>query len=189
MAIGFDKHPRGAFNPSRPTYGIGDWYGETGLMLTTQFFAHEDPALHARARHHPGTLAKVAAKAFRNGALNPNAWRREPLSEEEIAQSPMISRPADAVHVLLAGRGRRRPRAVPRRPGAAEFTDAPVFLRSAVLRSRRFGSFEVFSPWLPLERGHSPTVDAAAGARSRWPASGRARSTSSRSRTPSPAPR
>ena len=30
------------------------------------------------------TLAKVAAKNFRNGALNPNAFRRQPLSEEEI---------------------------------------------------------------------------------------------------------
>ena len=38
MAIGFDKHPRGAFDPQPADYGIGDWYGETGLMLTTQFF-------------------------------------------------------------------------------------------------------------------------------------------------------
>ena len=38
MAIGFDKHPRGAFDPQPADYGLGDWYGETGLMLTTQFF-------------------------------------------------------------------------------------------------------------------------------------------------------
>ena len=25
--------------PIPPSYGLGDWYGETGLMLTTQFFA------------------------------------------------------------------------------------------------------------------------------------------------------
>ncbi len=30
----------------------------------------------------PSILAKVAAKAFRNGALNPNAWRRTPMTED-----------------------------------------------------------------------------------------------------------
>ena len=38
MAIGFDKHPRGAFDPKPADWGLGDWYGDTGLMLTTQFF-------------------------------------------------------------------------------------------------------------------------------------------------------
>ena len=38
LAVGFDKHPRGAFDPEPARYGIGDWYGQTGLMLTTQFF-------------------------------------------------------------------------------------------------------------------------------------------------------
>src|ERR1700694_3934904 len=39
IAIGFDKHPRGAFNADPEAWGLGAWYGETGLMLTTQFFA------------------------------------------------------------------------------------------------------------------------------------------------------
>ena len=39
MAVGFDKHPRGAFDPDPEEWGLGRWYGETGLMLTTQFFA------------------------------------------------------------------------------------------------------------------------------------------------------
>ena len=34
-------------------------------------------------------------------------------------------------------------------------------LRSSVVRTRRFGSFEVFSPALALDRADSPTVDAA----------------------------
>ena len=41
---------------------------------------------------------------------------------------------------------------------------ARCILRSAVLRSRPFGSFEVFSPWLAAERGDSPSVAAAKGA-------------------------
>ena len=71
--------------------GIGSWYGETGLMLTTQFFAMKIQ----RYMHDHGisasTLAKVAAKAYRNGSRNPNAWRRTPLSEDEIAGSAMLS--------------------------------------------------------------------------------------------------
>jgi acetyl-CoA acetyltransferase len=47
---------------------------------------------------------------------------------------------------------------------ADRFTDRPVYLRSAVLRSRPFGSFEVFNSWLSPDRGNSPTVAAAAGA-------------------------
>ncbi len=30
MAIGFDKHPRGAFNAEPAAFGLGDWYGEIG---------------------------------------------------------------------------------------------------------------------------------------------------------------
>jgi len=33
------------------------------------------------------TLARVAAKSYRNGSRNPNAFRRKPLSEEEILAS------------------------------------------------------------------------------------------------------
>jgi acetyl-CoA acetyltransferase len=39
-----------------------------------------------------------------------------------------------------------------------------VFVRAITLRSRRFGSFEVFSPWLSIERADSPTVDASRAA-------------------------
>ncbi|RMF08540.1 MAG: thiolase family protein, partial [Alphaproteobacteria bacterium] len=39
LAVGFDKHPRGAFDPDPEDWGIGKWYGDVGLMLTTQFFA------------------------------------------------------------------------------------------------------------------------------------------------------
>ena len=39
LAVGFDKHPRGSFNPDPVRYGLPQWYGETGMMLTTQFFA------------------------------------------------------------------------------------------------------------------------------------------------------
>ena len=86
-------------------YGIGDWYGETGLMLTTQFFGMKIQ----RYMHEHGisneVLAKVAAKAFRNGAKNENAWRRTPMSEDQILDATMIADPSPSTCSA------RRPRA------------------------------------------------------------------------------
>ena len=74
MAVGFDKHPRGAFNADPEASGLERWYGETGLMLTTQFFGMKIQ----RYMHDYGitsdSLAIVAEKAFNNASLNPNAW-------------------------------------------------------------------------------------------------------------------
>jgi acetyl-CoA acetyltransferase len=44
---------------------------------------------------------------------------------------------------------------------AHKYTDTPVYLRGVGLRTRRFGSFEVMAPWLPIEQADAPTVDAA----------------------------
>jgi len=163
MAVGFDKHPQGAFNPSPADYGLGDWYGSTGLMLTTQFFGMKIQ----RYMHEHGisrsTLAKVAAKAFRNGSKNPNAWRRTPLSEDQILDAPTLADPLTQFMFCSPGEGGvALVLASPER--ARELSERPVFLRSAVLRSRPFGSFEVFNPGLAAERGDSPSVAAAAGA-------------------------
>ena len=38
MAIGMDKHPRGAFAADPSAVGLPAWYGQTGLFLTTHFF-------------------------------------------------------------------------------------------------------------------------------------------------------
>src|ERR1700694_4665446 len=74
IAVGFDKHPPGAFNADPEALGLGMWYGQTGLMLTTQFFAMKAQRYLHDWGIPPSVLAKVAAKSYRNGALNPNAW-------------------------------------------------------------------------------------------------------------------
>jgi acetyl-CoA acetyltransferase len=90
MAIGFDKHPRGAFDPDPADFGLGKWYGDSGLMLTTQFFALKIQRYMAQYGITESTLAKVAVKNMANGSLNENAWRRKPLSEAEVLGSPML---------------------------------------------------------------------------------------------------
>jgi len=106
------------------------------------------------------SLALVAEKAFNNGSLNPNAWRREPVSKEDILNGMMVSDPLTkfmfcspaegAVSLILC-----------RADIASKYTSNPLFLKGAAFRSRPLGSFEVFSPSLEIDRGPSPTVGAA----------------------------
>ena len=163
LVVGFDKHPPGAFNPLPEEWGIGSWYGETGLMLTTQFFAMKIQRYMAEYAITPSTLAKVASKAFANGSRNPNAWRRKPLSDDEVLASKMVNHPltqymfcspGEGAVALVLARGKR----------IRELTRTPVCLRSVAFRTRRFGSFEVFSPSIPIESAPSATAEAAAAA-------------------------
>ena len=159
MIVGFDKHERGAFNADPKSLGIGGWYGEAGLMLTTQFFALKitkymhDYGITNRA------LAKVAEKAFQNGSLNPNAWRQSPIGEEEILNSMMVNDPLTKFMFCSPSEGGVA-LIVCRADHAHKYTDKPVVIRGAALRSRRYGSFEVFAPSQALEHIAGPTVDA-----------------------------
>jgi acetyl-CoA acetyltransferase len=160
LAVGFDKHPRGMFNADPSQIGIGQWYGDIGFMVTTQFFAMKINRYMQEYDISQRTLAKVAAKAFRNGALNPNAWRRKPLDEEEILGSRLLNYPLTQYMLCSPGEGAAAV-VLCRADLAHRYTERPVFLRAATLRTRRYGSFEVMSPWLPIESTTSPTVDAA----------------------------
>jgi acetyl-CoA acetyltransferase len=163
LAIGFDKHPRGAFDPKPADWGLPDWYGETGLMLTTQFFAMKIQRYMADHGISQETLAAVAEKSFANGALTDHAWRRNPVSRAEILNAPMVSdpltkymfcSPAEGATALIFANERR----------AREIGGPAVRLKAAALRTRPQGSFEVFSPALDAKRGHSPTVPASRAA-------------------------
>ena len=163
IAVGFDKHERGAFRVDTQAAGLGEWYGASGLALTTQFFGMKiNRYMHEHGITH-GTLAKVAAKAFRNGSMNPMAWRRKPMSEEEILASAMLSYPLTQYMFCSPGEGGVA-LVLCRADRARAYTDRPVFLEAAVVRSRRFGSFEVLAPSLAVEAATGPTVDASTAA-------------------------
>ncbi len=163
MVIGFDKHPRGAFDPRPADWGLPDWYGETGLMLTTQFFATKIRRYMDLHGITPVTLARVAEKAYHNGSLAPHAWRREPISVESILGAPMLNDPLTkfmfcspsegGVALILASERKARELGGPR-----------IRLKAVALRSRPPGSFEVFAPYLDLDRGGSVTETASRAA-------------------------
>jgi acetyl-CoA acetyltransferase len=163
IAVGFDKHPRGAFDAKPAEYGLPDWYGEAGYMVTTQFFAMKIMRymeLHGISRD---SLGRVAEKAFRNGAHAPHAWRREPIDLETILQAPMISDPYSkymfcspaegGVALILASERKAR-----------ELGCKPIRLKAATMRTRPPGSFEVFAPSVDIERGGTATALASAAA-------------------------
>jgi acetyl-CoA acetyltransferase len=156
LVVGFDKHPRGAFNADPEAWGLPAWYGEAGMMLTTQFFGMKIQRYMGLHGIGAETLGLVAEKAFQNGADTPHAWRREPVGLNVIMSSDLVSdpltkymfcAPAEGGAALILASDRKM----------RELGLAGPKIRSAAVRTRVNGSFEVFSPSLEIERGPSPT--------------------------------
>ncbi len=167
LAVGFDKHPRGAFNAQPADYGLPEWYGETGMMLTTQFFAlkiQRYMQLHGISRT---TLGRVAEKAFRNGAKAPHAWRRSPIDLETIMNAPMINDPLTkfmfcspaegGVALILASEKKAREL-------GALGDGKSVKIAKVAFKTRPPDSFEVFQAGISIKEGGKPTVLAARAA-------------------------
>jgi acetyl-CoA acetyltransferase len=156
MALGFDKHPRGAFNAKPADYNLPEWYGDAGYMITTQFFGVKIMRYMHDHGISPTTLGRVSEKAFRNAVHTPHAWRREPVDLETIMSAPMVSDPytkfmfcspaEGAVALILASEKKAR-----------ELGKPLVRLKAATMRTRPPGSFEVFAPSIDIERGGSAT--------------------------------
>jgi acetyl-CoA C-acetyltransferase len=162
IAIGFDKHPRGAFASDRPTHPTNDgrdWYGGSGMAINPQFFAIKINRYMQKHGISHQTLARVAAKATRNGSINPMAWRNKAFTEDEVLQSQMLAYPLTQYMFCSPGEGGVA-MILCRADKAHKYTNTPIFLNAAVMRSRRFGSFEVKASWLPKEEEVGPTVDA-----------------------------
>ncbi|MCH7627585.1 MAG: thiolase family protein [Proteobacteria bacterium] len=163
VVVGFDKHPLGAFNADPEASGLPRWYGETGMMLTTQFFANKITrymALHGISQR---TLGLVAEKAFDNAVHAPHAWRRSPVDLDTILNAPMVSdpltkfmfcSPAEGGAALIIASERK----------ARELGLTGPKVRGAAIRTRPVGSFEVFAPALEIERGKSAVELASAAA-------------------------
>lgn len=157
LAVGFDKHPRGAFNAKPKDYGLPEWYGQTGMMLTTQFFAlkiQRYMQLHGISRT---TLGRVAEKAFRNGTLTPHAWRRSEVDLETILNAPMVNDPLTkymfcspsegGVALILASESKMR-----------QLGADGVKVAKIAVKTRPPDSFEVFQAGVSIREGGKPTV-------------------------------
>jgi acetyl-CoA C-acetyltransferase len=159
LIVGMDKHDNGSFTADPTAYACPEWYGEMGMFLTTKFFGMKiNRYMHDHDISHE-TLARVAAKNYANGALNPNAHRRTALTEQQILESRMLNYPLTQYMFCSPDEGAAAA-IVCDASIAHKFTDNPVFLRSVVTRTRRFGSYEVHTPGAGIEPMPAPTVDA-----------------------------
>jgi len=159
LVVGMDKHDTGAFTADPTAYACPGWYGEMGLFLTTKFFGMKiNRYMHDYDISHD-TLARVAAKNYANGALNPNAHRRTALTQQQILGSRMLNYPLTQYMFCSPNEGAAAA-IVCDASIARRFTDQPVLLRSTVTRTRRFGSYEVHTPGAGIEHQPAPTVDA-----------------------------
>ena len=190
MAIGFDKHPRGAFDPNPADWGLGQWYGDTGLMLTTQFFGMKIQ----RYMHEHGIIVEHAGQG-RGQGLPQRFAERERLAAQaalgggDARAAPMLSHPLTQYMFCSPGEGgvalvlcradladRFADRSgVPAGRGAAQ----PAVRQRSRCSARGWRA----------ERGPSPTVGAAERGLRDGRHRARTRSTWCRCRTPSPAPR
>jgi acetyl-CoA C-acetyltransferase len=163
VAVGMDKHEPGAFTSDPVDYAAPPWYGEIGHFLTTKFFAMK---INRYMHDHgitPETLARVAAKGYRNGVLNPNAFRRKALTEEQILESRILNYPLTQYMFCSPDEGAAAV-VLCRADIATRYTSTPVYLRATTLRTRRYGAFEVHASWAAVDQDAAPTVYASKAA-------------------------
>ncbi|MDE2302940.1 MAG: thiolase family protein [Sphingomonadales bacterium] len=163
LAVGFDKHPRGAFNALPAEYNLPEWYGEAGYMITTQFFANKITRYMHLHGISPLSLGRVAEKAYRNAVHAPHAWRRQPVPLADIMAAPLVSDPytkymfcspaEGGVALILASEKKARALGAPL-----------VRLKAATMRTRPPGSFEVFAPSVDSGGGVASATRLAAAA-------------------------
>jgi hypothetical protein len=142
----------------------------------------EDQQVQARSRD----LALDARQGRGQGlpqrrALNPKAFRRKPLPEEQIFASPMLNysltqymfcspdEGAAAVVLCRAEHARRY------------YSDKPIYLRATTVRARQLGAFEVHSAWPAARRPPAYATRRSEGRSHRgWAIQGSARHTRTR---------
>lgn len=160
VVLGFDKHARGAFNADPELFGLPQWYGQAGFMLTTQFFAMKIKRYMWEYGIDEESLARVAEKSFINGALAEHAWRRTPIGFDEIVSSPMVSDPLRKYMFCSPSEGAVALVVASEKYVKEKGLSGP-HIKGVSIKSRLKGSFEVFSPSMPFDRDVSPTVLAA----------------------------
>lgn len=163
VAVGFDKHPKGAFSADPSVLGLPDWYAQSGLFLTTHFFGMKINRYMSDHGITSRTLARVAAKAMRNGERNELAWRRKPMSEETILAAPYLNYPLTQFMYCAPDEGAAAV-VLCRSDRARQYSSKPISLRASVLKTRQEGAFEMQSPSLPLTGALSPSVEASRAA-------------------------
>ncbi len=130
----------------------------------------------------------MAAKNFRNGALNPNAFRRKPISEDEILNSTVLNYPLTQYMFCAPDEGAAAV-IMCRADIAHRYTDKPVYVRATEIRTRTLRRLRGARDVGTAGRGHLADGVRREGRVRGRRASDPRTSTSPSCRTPTPAPR
>src|SRR5262245_15328421 len=163
VAVGMDKHPRGSFKVDPTLTNVPSWYGDNGQFVTTKFFGMKINRYMHDHGISTGTLAKVAAKNYRNGVRNPKAFRRNAISEEDILNAPVLNYPLTSYMFCAPDEGAAAV-VLCRADIASRYTDTPVYVRATAIRTRNYGAYEVNTTWAAVDEDDAPTVYASKAA-------------------------
>jgi acetyl-CoA C-acetyltransferase len=163
VGVGLDKHPRGAFGADPSVSGLPQWYGDQGMFLTTHYFGTKIMRYMYDHGISEQTLGRVAEKNLANGAITPHAWRRKPMSIDNILASPIVNAPLRQFMYCNPNEGAAAV-VVCRADKARQYTDTPIYLRASALRSRREGAFELLRTSIEMPLVPGTTAEAAAAA-------------------------
>ena len=158
LAVGFDKHPRGAFDPRPEDWGLPAAYGEAGLMVTTQFFGIKIARYlreHGISRADPGP---GGGEGLPQRHPQPQRLATRADLGRRDRRSGHGQRPADPVHVLLtrARAARRSSSPATPWPPASGRAGAPA------RRGHPHPAVRLLRGLQPLDPGHRPCPPASA---------------------------
>jgi acetyl-CoA C-acetyltransferase len=163
VGVGLDKHPRGAFGADPSVSGLPQWYGDQGMFLTTHYFGTKIMRYMYDHGISEQTLGRVAEKNLANGAVTPHAWRRKPMSIDNILASPVVNAPLRQYMYCNPNEGAAAV-VLCRADKAKKYTDSPIYLRATALRSRREGAYELLRTSIEMPLRPGTTAEAAAAA-------------------------
>jgi acetyl-CoA acetyltransferase len=128
-----------------------------GFSVAPQFFAMKTQ----RYFHEYGipleTATSVAERAFHNGSITPHAWRREALSFETIAASPMLCDPLRQF-MLTNPCGGGGAVILCRTDVAHRYSAQAIRLRAISIKTRGVDTFEVGAPSISNDLQPGPSV-------------------------------
>ena len=161
LIVGFDEHDPGAFRVDLEQWDLPQWYGDMGFALTTQFFATKINRYMHDHNISESSLVRVAMKAFENGTLNENAWRRATLSYDDIKNSTMINYPLTKYMFCSPSEGAAALIICNQEIADKYPASQKIRIKACSFKSRQEGTFEVFKPSYQPRPVNTVTKDAA----------------------------
>jgi acetyl-CoA acetyltransferase len=133
------------------------------MFLTTHYFGTKIMRYMYDHDISEQTLGRVAEKNLSNGAITPHAWRRKPMSIDNILASPIVNAPLRQYMYCNPNEGAAAV-VLCRADKAKQYTDTPIYLRATALRSRREGAYELLRTSIEMPLVPGTTAEAAAAA-------------------------